>query len=222
MYDGSKWYFHDNQYDRVHPEGASATSYPMDLFCWGNVPNPAYNGEAFVGGMNYLNVGSGSGTDWGSNDIVNGGGPLPYWRTPWQEDLDYMLKTRTDAANKYALGRVADVNGLIILPDDYAGTALKTSHTGWINNIIDASSWVIYEAYGAVFLPTAGYRYGGNIINLVGSDGQYWTATPTKVETIVGSYDGSYYLSIDNDGILWMKTDDRDEGRSVRLISDAS
>ena len=26
VYDGSKWYFHDNQYDRVHPEGAYATS----------------------------------------------------------------------------------------------------------------------------------------------------------------------------------------------------
>ena len=221
VYDGSKWYFHDNQYDRVHPEGAYATSYPMDLFCWGNVPNPAFNGEAFIGGMNYLS--NNDGTDWGSNDIVNGGGPLPYWRTPWQEDLRYMLESRTNAAGKYALGRVAGVNGLIILPDDYAGTALNTSHSGWTDNILDVSAWVSYEAYGAVFLPTAGYRYGGYIIDKVWSDGQYWTATPTKVETIVGSYDGSYYLSIDNDyGILWMKTDDRDEGRSVRLISDAS
>lgn len=221
VYDGSKWYFHDNQYDRVHPEGAYATSYPMDLFCWGNVPNPAFNGEAFIGGMNYLS--NNDGTDWGSNDIVNGGGPLPYWRTPWQEDLRYMLESRTNAAGKYALGRVAGVNGLIILPDDYAGTALNTSHTGWINNI-DASSWVIYEAYGAVFLPTAGYRYGGYIIDKVWLDGQYWTATPTTVDTYVGPLDdGSYYLNIDADyGILWMKTDDRDEGRSVRLISDAS
>ena len=221
VYDGSKWYFHDNQYDRVHPEGAYASSYPMDLFCWGNVPNPAFDGEAFIGGMNYLSVGGG--TDWGSNDIINGGGPLPYWRTPWQEDLRYMLESRTDAASKYALGRVAGVNGLIILPDAYAGTALNTSHSGWTDNILDVSAWVSYEAYGAAFLPAAGYRYGGNIINLVGSDGQYWTATPTKVETIVDSRDGSYYLNIDADyGILWMKTDDRNEGRSVRLISDAS
>ena len=216
VYDGSKWYFHDNQYDRVHPEGASATSYPMDLFCWGNVPNPAYNGEAFVGGMNYLS--NSNGTDWGSNDIVNGGGSLPYWRTPWQEDLRYMLESRTGAASKYALGRVAGVNGLIILPDDYAGTALNTNHSGWTDNVLDVSAWVSYEAYGAAFLPTAGYRYGGNIIDKVWSDGQYWTATPIEVE----GWTCSYYMNIDATyGFLWMKTRLRNEGRSVRLISDA-
>lgn len=220
VYDGSKWYFHGNQYDRVNPGGDYVTSYPMDLFCWGNVPNPAYDGDTYVEGMAYLD----DSTDWGEgNDIVNGGGTQRYWRAPWQEELSYILSTRTNAADKYALGCVAGVNGMILLPDDYAGPLLNTSHNAWSNNTISASSWVCHEAYGAVFLPTAGHRNGANI-QQVDSDGQYWTATTVNVKDFRDEdHDGSYYLNIDATyGFLWMKVFSRGEGRSVRLISSAN
>lgn len=68
---------------------------------------------------------------------------------------------------------------------------------------------------------TAGNRSGSNI-KQIDSDCQYWTATTTQVVSLDHWDEGSYYLNIDATGFLWMKVKSRNEGRSVRLISDAS
>ena len=166
-YDGSKWSFHTNQYDHV---GTATGSYPMDLFTWGNIANPTRNGSTYITGEDNLD----GVNDWGYNAISNGGNQVNMWATMSLGNWDYLFHGRTDAASKYALGKVVGINGLIILPQNYTGTALNTNHKQYTDNEFDATAWVYYEAHGAVFLPAAGVRHG-EIVTVPGEQGLYWT-----------------------------------------------
>ena len=212
-YDGSKWYFHKNQWYCVHPYGYSADSYPMDLFTWGNIASPAFNGNTYITGTDNLSYGSG--TDWGSNPIVNGGNGGVYsgWSTLLKEQWDYLLHDRTDAIIKFGIGSVAGMNGMIILPDDYSGPALNTSRNAWNNNTITASEWARYEAHGAVFLPAAGLR-NQHVVYNVGEMGLYWSGT-----AFIADSEKAYELRFSNlSKEFYTAQGLRSDGESVRLV----
>jgi hypothetical protein len=195
-YDGSNWSFHANQYDMViKSSGTQQSSYPMDLFCWGNVNNPDYKGGTYITG--YVNL-SGD-TDWGSN---MGAG----WYTLSKNQWSYLFDNHT-----YGAATVKGVHGVIVLPDGYAGTAINSTHSGWNDNTIaDDSAWTPYETSGAVFLPAAGFSIG--YVYDVGAKGYYWSSTAYDSEH-------SWQVGITSSVVSYTGYNStRNVGRSVRLV----
>lgn len=186
----------------------------IDLFGWGTGNNPTNysddNGEY------------GDFSDWGRNKIVNGSDG---WQTLTYDEWKYVLEGRfTKSSIRYAKACVNNVNGVILLPDNWKCDyyTLKNSNersSSFTSNVIDFSAWTeLLQPFGAVFLPAAGIR---NVIDLTKS-------LPTSVDD-VGSY-GCYWSSSDlnSSGACYMYFNDDDLhtdyasirycGRSVRLV----
>lgn len=94
------------------------------------------------------------------------------------DEWSYLLFTRTTAKTiRYSKATVHNVNGLVLMPDNWEGTyAFANSNTS--NAAFAAISdgdWTTLEAEGTVFLPAAGER-GGKTLHSVGSDGYYWSS----------------------------------------------
>lgn len=111
------------------------------------------------------------------------------WRTPTIDEWVYILNTRTTCSGvRYAKATVADVPGLIIVPDNwdvntYALNSTNTSNATFTTNTISATDWTnIYEAAGCAFLPAAGFR-NGTSVNLAGTIGFYWSASCSNSST---------------------------------------
>ena len=105
--------------------------------------------------------------------------------------------------------------GIIILPDDYSGPAINSSHDSWSNNSIIATNWTTYEAAGAVFLPASGQRYGTDI-DQFNFAGYYWSSTDVSSNL-------AFYLCFDDFGTnISHGEDSRYIGCSVRLVRDAN
>ena len=177
-YNGSAyaWDFHEHQYDMVNTGNGTQSSYPLDLFTWGNTEypaTPAYNGKTYLGGEEDLSTDSYKKTDWGYNMGRN-------WYTMSKDQWQYLLNTRTGASEKHGSATVCGVHGLILLPDSWtlpAGLAFNSEATEWETNNYDAAQWTRMEAAGAVFLPAAGSRAEGDGVLSVGDAGAYWTST---------------------------------------------
>ena len=177
------WRFAENQWDYVGGEvddgyysgtvsGSNndliSTTYSgwIDLFGWGTGNNPTLhttnNGDysTFV--------------DWGSNAISNGGNTANLWRTPTVSEMNYVFNNRTNTTNlgtdnaRYAKGKVNNIYGVILFPDNYthptgveAPTGINSTYSeGWGGNNYTLAQWSEMELAGAVFLPAAGYRRG--------------------------------------------------------------
>lgn len=226
MYDGTNWKFHEHQWDMVDAEdNEEVSSYPMDLFCWGNVSNPVYNGDSYVEGTENL---SGS-TDWGANNIINGGGANE-WRSLSRTELGFMCRPdyRTNVTNlstsnalfarAYLFGTI---HGVILFPDGYQHPAGVTEPAGinstaavnWNKNKYTASDWAKMEAAGAVFLPAAGSREENYVYN-VNTNGCYWLSNLDATNPA----QANYVTIINND--LSVQAFNRTEGMSVRLVKD--
>ena len=127
--------------------------------------------------------------DWGYNPISNGGNIPNAWRTLTQPEWSYIFNTRaTTSGIRYAKAQVNDVNGVILLPDDWSPTTynlnnVNTSSASFSSNTITVSQWTTFENAGAVFLPAAGDRLGaddpenGGCVYNVGSRGFYWSSS---------------------------------------------
>ena len=208
QYNGSAWSFHTNQYDCVFTSISTATDYPMDIFCWGNIDAPAYDGKTGIG-TNGVDL-SGS-SDWGSNTITNG---CTGWRTLTLAEWEYLF-----ANHSYGYATVAGQTGVIILPDVFTdpmrnngSAAFAASTASWTANVYAAGDdWTAMEKAGALFLPAAGGR-DGSYIGSVGIKGSYWSSTAYTthghfISFEVGSEPVTYY-SIHG------------YGKSVRLVKD--
>lgn len=148
---------------------------------------------SYIYGNTYADVmiGTNAEADWAwHNAIKNGGNAAHQWRTLTNLELYYIFNTRPNTTNlsvsnaRYAKGMVNNVHGIILFPDGYVhpdGVTIptginSTSSTGWNNNSYSSTSWALMESAGAVFLPTAGWRFGTDVYN-VGNIGSYWTST---------------------------------------------
>lgn len=159
-------------------------------------------------------------SDWGRcNGINNGGNTSDQWRTPTKDEWVYVCNTRNTASGiRYAKAQVNDVNGLILLPDDWSDETypLNSTNTGdasFDSNVITASQWLMLESAGAVFLPAAGDRGFSPYGNF--DRGMYWSATTGPVES--NSYRRAYYLWI-YAGLNPEAKSVRCSGLSVRLV----
>ncbi len=135
--------------------------------------------------------------------ISNGGNVPNVWRVLTRPEWDYLLNTRTNNTNlssanaRYAYGKVNNMYGLLIFPDDYTHpdnvatpTVINSMPTGDGSFNYTIAQWSELEAAGAVFLPQGGYM---GVRGYVGdSHAAYWSSTlSNSVEPV------PYYLGFD-------------------------
>ena len=238
------WKFAKNQYDYVgydNVNSSSSFSGWIDLFGWGTSgyhdANDTYNQNyhpwsksTVQYGSNYNKYGYGPSTnmtdpnltgtsanyDWGVyNPISNGGNQTNQWRTLTRTEWSYVFNTRTTTSGiRYAKANVNNVNGVILLPDNwnsstYSLSSTNTNDASFSSNTLTASEWSALEQAGAVFLPAAGYRSETSVCFL-GSYGWYWSAS------YYNSYDA--YFAYFDDSHLGRNSSSRYLGQSVRLV----
>lgn len=234
------WKFADNQWDRLGDNGQGSSSYNVDrdLFGWGcsGVPHGGICYQpwstdqtddhyyAYGSPQNNLYDQTGK-ADWGYNAISNGGNQSQLWRTLSTNEWTYMFNNRTTQSGiRYALGIVNGVTGLIVLPDNWDSSVHSffnpnSTVTPFWRNAITLDEWTIMESYGAVFMPTAGLRYGttvwmGNLSSTYGYYGYYWTSSCG-----VGNDNYAGHFEMTNASFFFVQ-DHRHYGCSVRLVQD--
>jgi hypothetical protein len=233
------WKFADNQWDyfgNTTGQNSSDQNVDRDLFGWGtsgwNNGNTYYcpwdtqnNGNFNQGygygptdGSNYMYnlTGLYANADWGYNPISNGGNQPNKWRTLTKEEWVYVFNTRSTVSGiRYAKATVNNVNGVILLPDDWDNNTYNLNNTNvsdasFSNNTMTATQWVALEQAGAVFLPAAGGRAGTGLAFL-GNNGYYWSAS------YVNTFGADLICFTDSN--LWPEDNNgRSIGYGVRLV----
>ena len=225
------WKFADHQWDYLggNGQGSSYQNVDRDLFGWGT--SGYYHGavcyqpwststtssDYYAYGSKICNLYVQTGqADWGYNAISNGGNTTHTWRTLTYGEWGYVFNTRnTPSGIRYAKAKVNNVNGVILLPDDWQSSYYSLSSTNspgasYSSNNITATQWATLEQHGAVFLPAAGYRLG-TFVRSVGSGGYYWSASCR------GS-DYAWDVHFSNSSLSTDSYYNRGYGRSVRLV----
>ena len=228
------WSFMEHQYDMVELLGQDvgenyATQNIVSLFGWStsgynhgahcyqpwNTSTTYYDYHAY-GNHNFNLYDQTGQADWGYNAIANGGNTENLWRTLTTEEWNYIFVTRaTPSGIRFAKAQVGEVNGVIVLPDDWSGSYFNlnfpnVTNVYYENNLISLEQWDLMEQHGAVFLPTAGYRLGTDILN-AGSSGHYWSSSNYNE-------DRANCVSIFDSGLYPQAIDFIFNGFSVRLV----
>lgn len=228
------WKFADHQWDCLDDNGQSSSNNNVDrdLFGWATSgynhgavcyqpwSTSTNNSYYYAYGISVCNLNTPNGqADWGYNAIANGGNTQNEWRTLTDSEWYYVFETRnTTSGIRYAMAKVNGINGVILLPDNWANSIYNLHNTNsqgaYTNNVISLSVWNnTLEAHGAVFLPVASYRYGTAVYTGY-PGGYYWSATAKN-------NDQAYSLSFDASGFLSIGDGDaRCYGNSVRLVHD--
>ena len=230
------WKFADNQWDILGTttgQNSSDENVDRDLFGWGtsgwNNGNTYYQpwstagseesnyGQLYGPSGQYNLTGTYANADWGVyNPISNGGNQANQWRTLTNPEWAYVFDTRTTSSGiRYAKANVNNVNGVILLPDDWSSDTYSLSNTNsagasFSSNTISALQWNTLEQVGAVFLPAAGKR-DGTSVGSVGSYGSYWSAS--YFNSLSAYYVHFFDSLLFTDYNYW-----RDSGRSIRLV----
>lgn len=233
------WKFATNQYDMVGNNGANPTvgkkdsKGMFDLFGW----SVSRKGEDAITGNitktrwgihNCTNSGcysSPSGfEDWGNNPISNGGNESNKWKTLSGNNGEwYYITSGRSTENRYLKAKVCDVNGIILLPDNFNLPSglnmenLNTASTTYTTaSVYDVEEWAKMEAAGAVFLPI-GYTRSGSTVTNDSTTGYYRTSTAGA------KYNYSYLVNITNTEMnpsyctqTW--SNDNTKGFFVRLV----
>lgn len=227
-----KWRFAEHQYDMMQDNNANIGNYYtgwIDLFGWGTSGWNSGGGAAYEpyatsgtfkpGGSNDADLlGTYANSDWGvynSANIYYGSNPsgLTSWRTLTNDEWNYLLNSRSNAANKKGLATVGTAHGLVLLPESWtlptgcsftAGTG-----SGYSTNSYTLEQWDLMETAGAIFLPSDGYRNGIEVNETPGS-GYYWSSTHNN-----GMY--SYCLKF-SATLIENTTMTRSRGCAVRLV----
>lgn len=231
------WRFATNQYDYIGNDNSNISqtySGWIDLFGWGTSgydhgavcyqpwsTSQTHSDYYAYGQANYGLYNQTGKADWGYNAISNGGNTTNTWRTltggsngEWR----YIFETRsTPSGIRFAKAKVNGVNGVILLPDDWSASYYSLGNTNqggasYSSNIISSTQWNTLEQHGAVFLPSAGNRFGTSVYD-VGGYGYYWSASyyDSYIASIVYFADSNLYPRFSNG---------RSYGLSVRLVQD--
>ena len=229
------WRFAPNQYDYIGDDNENIDeTYNgwIDLIGWGtsgydhgglsyqpwDTCTDAANYYAY--GFDTYNLFDETGqADWGYNAISNGGNTTQQWRTLTggnSGEWYYVFNSRSTASGiRYAKAKVNNVNGVILLPDNWSASTYSLNNTNqtsasYNSNVISATQWNTLQAAGAVFLPAGGYRSKIWVEN-AGSYGLYWSASYCDESRAYGVYF--------EDGVLRpSRGGSRDIGRNVRLV----
>ena len=130
--------------------------------------------------------------------------PANTWRLLSKDEWVYLLQTRKNAHKLRSLATVNEVNGLIILPDDWGppnGIVFNASNS-YLDNHYSIEEWSLMESAGAVFLPNLGDR------------GIYWSNTEK-------SYRAYYTLYFKEGKIIENYINSYDKWKcNIRLVND--
>ena len=194
------WRFAENQWDYIGSANENiSSSYDgyIDLFGWGmwlEDGNPVNSSQRNVDYLSSVTSDEFSGASaFGSE-----------WTTLTKAEWTYLFNTRTTTSTiRYAMAQVNNVNGVILLPDNWSSetytlTNTNISNTAFTTNTIDATNWSTLEAAGAVFLPAAGIRLGESVDD-AGSKGYYWSSTARGTSDAYIVYCESGYLYFTDD-----------------------
>lgn len=190
VYDQGRFKMHSAQYGVLEKENLSAQTSLTDVrgikddfqygcsgWDCGNLwympysVNPTYTQN--IGPTSNL-TGAYSKADWGVYQFGMNATPTN-WRTLTQDEWNYVFKTRPNAASKYGHGKVGDVRGMFLLPDEWmlpSGLSFTPGNSRW-GNVFTMTEWEQMEAAGAVFLPAYTYMMSYTLTY----QGIYWTST---------------------------------------------
>lgn len=194
-----KWRFSEHQYDMIQDNNSNIGNYYtgwIDLYCWGTSGWNSGGGATYEpymtsgtfkpGGSNDADLlGTYANADWGvynSSNIYYGSNPsgLSSWRTLTNDEWNYLLTGRSNAASKYGLATVGSAKGLVLLPESWtlpSGCSFTAgTGSGYSTNTYTLEQWDLMETAGAIFLPSAGKR-NGTTVSETPDAGYYWTAT---------------------------------------------
>lgn len=213
-----KWRFAENQYDVIgyDNENISATySGWIDLFGYGTSGS---NTQPYETSNHYSDYPKadivGTNNDWGKyNAISNGGNKAGLWGTLTKDEMEYLLEGRPNAKKLNTSAVVCNMPGYIILPDDWkapAGITMIVGVAGFYGNVYNPYQWSVLEQNGALFLPCAGYRLGGEVES-IGFRGHYWSGSLSAANTD----DAFELLFLDEEVLVYGNY--RYDGYSVRL-----
>ena len=164
------WRFAERQYEFLGVDSDKIKSKRkgwMDMFGWGTGDNPTLNGDF----GDYVDF-----KDWGENAIINGGDEPGLWRTLDIEEWGYLLYERkTKSGISFAKAKVNDVDGLIILPDNWKEETFDFNNVNdkgghFEDNNISVSQWEDLEKEGSVFLPVVESEAGNSVH-------EYWSSS---------------------------------------------
>ncbi len=244
------WRFSENQWECVgNDNGNISSTYSgwIDLFGYGT--SGWNNGNTYYQPYNYesnyiSNTGYGYGptdgtnyvfdltgiyanADWGVyNSISNGGNAPNQWHTLSKLEWDYIFRNRsTTSGAHYAKAKVNNVNGVILLPDNWDISIFPLNNTDadaapYTVNNITTIDWMALEARGAVFLSAAGSRNSEPSVNYYNEVGCYHSSS------VYSSHcSGNIFFDAGNvvsfgEGYGYYYQ--RDHGYSVRLVQDAN
>ena len=150
--------------------------------------------------------------EWGYNSYKQ-------WYMLTKDEWVYIFEKRsTKSGVRFAKASVNDVNGVVLLPDNWNNSNYNLKYPNdkgalYSSNKISQRDWERrFETEGAVFLPAAGYLRGH--VFRVGSAGRYWSATEN-------SGDESYSVYFTTNELITTYSENRKNGLSVRLVCDA-
>ena len=200
--------------------GWGTSGYNHGAVCYQPWSTSQTNSDYYVYGSPTNNLYDQTGqADWGYNAISNGGNANNIWRTLTRNEWIYLSEDRhTSSGMNYVLANVADVDGYILLPDNWnADYYSLNSGYSYGNNVISGGHWRALEVAGAVFLPAAGQRngtyfYAGYFNG--GAYGYYWLASYYNDES-------AHHFVLWDDNMMPYNYGDRNQGHSVRLVRNA-
>ena len=205
--------FAPNQYDVIGSANeAVSDTYTgwIDLFEWGKGDNLAYCYPNATSGNYHQTF-----TEWGTNIPSSGNA----WRTLSKDEWEYLFSKRPQATSLRGFACVNNVNGYILLPDNFAKPSeiiFDVNAKSYTVNTYTAAQWVILQDAGAVFLPCTGYRtYNpSDFTPTVNSaySARYWSTTAAE------SKQSAWYMLILPDEEIKTYTTYRSYGCAVRLV----
>ena len=205
-WDNGNLYYQPYDWDYIHPD----TMWNAVDYGYGYGPTNGTN-------YNYDLTGQYANADWGVYNAISNGGNIPgIWRTLTKDEWNWVFFLRTTPSGiHFATGIVNDVNGVILLPDNWSTSVYALNYTDRVDapfytNEITAENWATMEANGAAFLPAAGGRHE-TAVGSYGAWGRYWSASENN---------SSYAWHVEfGDGDLGTEyTSNRYFGCSVRLV----
>lgn len=227
------WSFADPQYSRVgnavannkiNGKGTVSENGTVDLFCWSSNQN---QGSSYgINNSTSTSYGSPYFKDWGAKKINNGryinSYEANYWRTPSQEEWNYLFTQRENADQKWGWAIIDETyDGIVILPDDWDYDYEfwpQDWNSFYTYECEDGYQWTLFEDHGAIFLPLGSYRVGNTVNTYYTNNWYYRTSTPAasnSTYTNAAVKFNTYNLVMDPMSQVWCYY-----GCFVRLIHD--
>ncbi len=247
----NEWSFATHQYDIVGEDnkfiGKNTYSGVIDLFGWGTGANPTMaecsncsttfeimgpdnDNKPWDAGRRRSPMDYNDFIDWGINPITNGGNKANMWRTLTKDEWTYLFFLRDEWGDRFSLGTVAGVKGVILLPDEWTlppsivftsaqAAGLDIVDNSYFNNINESNyalntftdvEWQSMQNNGAVFLPAAGSR-AETTCSGIGEEGFYWSSSIDDEST-------AFSLGFTKAIVAPKVSEPRASGQSVRLV----